>query len=749
MYAKLNKDGDEMKAADTEDILKVLHYPIAMSSFPMLLPNSQDTAAVSCNENSSGNHPTTIAQYALVHWNQYLTTEEKHHCNEFLMRARWLVEHEVRIGETSGGWPISSPHSHIRTTGSWLSALTQGCSISVLVRAYQLTHEEAFLEVAGRAIRTFEHDIFDGGVSTPIGNDGVFFEEVAVYPAAHVLSSFIFALFGLYDYVALTGNIQIKQLIHRSLATLHKLLDEFDTGFWTRSDLLHRHLASPSLLTLQVELLEALAKYSGCDHCLILVSRWKSYQHRLGTRLYYVMNRCWYNFSRAFSQRIQAAFFPNPHASPFVRVCVSVPAFPAPGGVFTVLDGIARITKDIWQIEYLTHKVGPHPESYVIHRFGTARMGYWQFPIVWFHVLAGCRKFISLMYHGAGYQVVLPQDGVFTGALAAFAGKVTGVRVVCIDHGHLTLLKSRTYRAERIKFSATRAWYRHLLSRLLYVFYWPSLYLLALIAAQFVDHFLVPGIEGDGVEEICQSLGVPPSRLTRFASMINVDHHVVLDALPKVQLRKEKGFAADAIVVAVICRLAPEKGLEIALESISSTLFELSPALRTRVRIVIAGDGPLRHQIEKDIEIHGLGQTCVLWGDVPEEEVISLLAISDIFLYTSTRGACFPMAVLEAMASGCAVIASTQPPSNAHLLAGGRGIAVPEGDVEQTCVALLRLVNDLELCRKMGKLARDYITMYHSPISFRQTLQRASYWEGLDEILGSQKKEEVATVEKE
>ena len=145
MYTQLNKDGDEMKAAHTEDILRVLNYPIDMSSFPTLLPNIKDTAAVSCNENSSGNHPATIAQYALVHWNQYLTTKEENHCNEFLMRARWLVEHEVRIGQTSGGWPISLPHSYIHTTGSWLSALTQGCGISVLVRAYQLTHEEAFL----------------------------------------------------------------------------------------------------------------------------------------------------------------------------------------------------------------------------------------------------------------------------------------------------------------------------------------------------------------------------------------------------------------------------------------------------------------------------------------------------------------------------------------------------------------------------------------------------------------------------
>ena len=93
------------------------------------------------------------------------------------------------------------------------------------------------------------------------------------------------------------------------------------------------------------------------------------------------------------------------------------------------------------------------------------------------------------------------------------------------------------------------------------------------------------------------------------------------------------------------------------------------------------------------------------------------------------------MAVLEAMASGCAVIASTEPMSNARLLAEGRGIAVPPGDAEQTALALVQLVNDLELCRRMGDLARDYIAVYHSAAVFRRTLLRATYWSGLDEFL--------------
>jgi glycosyltransferase involved in cell wall biosynthesis len=228
---------------------------------------------------------------------------------------------------------------------------------------------------------------------------------------------------------------------------------------------------------------------------------------------------------------------------------------------------------------------------------------------------------------------------------------------------------------------------------------------------------------------------VPSSRLTRFASVVDLDRFDVLDAVARANGRERNGIAADAIIITMICRLTPEKGIDIALEAIGRTLPALPPALRERVRVIIAGEGPLRKSIEEDIRGRGLSQTYALWGETSPTDVISLLGFSDIFLYTSTRGACFSMAVLEAMASGCAVIASTEPMANAPLLAEGRGFAVPLGDAEQTALALARLVSDLELCRRMGELARDYLAVHHSAASFRRTLMRATSWCGLDELL--------------
>jgi hypothetical protein len=224
-------------------------------------------------------HPTDIAQYALVNWNAYLKTKDEKYRQAFMIQTRWLVTHETRITENTGGWPIPFPNQEFHATMPWLSALTQGVSISALVRAYLLTGEDVFMQTAHRAIHTFELDILDGGVSCTVGNDGIFFEEVAVYPPAHILNGYLLSLFGLYDYVALTNDAHTQTLIQQSLATLHTLLDDFDLGYGSRYDLLSNLPTNRFYHVLHVILLEALAQYSGCQHCDRLAARWARYQY--------------------------------------------------------------------------------------------------------------------------------------------------------------------------------------------------------------------------------------------------------------------------------------------------------------------------------------------------------------------------------------------------------------------------------------------------------------------------------------
>ncbi len=778
-----------------------------------------------------------IAQYALSQWNEYVITGDDAYRGAFLTLANWLVEHEVRIGIDAGGWPISSSS----TNGIYLSALIQGCALSVLVRAYQLTHDEAFMTTACHAVRTFELDILDGGVNTPVntfaGNDGIFFEEIGIYPASHSLIGCLFGLLGLHDYQSLTADKHVAVLLQRAQKTLQYLLHEFDVGYWTYTDLLHRHLAPPSHFAQQITLLEVLADVSNCEQYVQITRRWQSYRRNRVCRLRSSITMIYSSYSHKILNHIRATLFhknaihhmvgngnpcivgaspcgcpgvcthgcpgtcthgcsgtcthgcsgvcihghsgigtygclgigasafemlapheaatgigthgclgigahkyPNSYNHPYttqkpLRVCIPVNAFPVLGGIRTVLFAMAQVTQDIWQTEYLTRYIGPDAEGYTIHRFGSEARSPWHVHTVWFYVIDGCFKLFSLLRGGANYHVMFPQDGVYTAAFTGIVAKLAGIRVVCIDHAYLTMLNNPSYQQERRSTLLNKPLFIRLLGQVLYALYWPSMNALAWLAARCVDAYFIPGIPGDGVEEVCCKLGIPASRITRFNSMINIEEHPILDASARTTLRKEKGLAEDDLVVAIICRLALEKGLDVAIAGIAQALFMLPPEVQKRVRIVIAGDGPLRDQVAEAIEQHDLQQTCLLWGNIPSDEVHDLLAISDIFLNTTVRGTCFPMSILEAMAAGCAVIASTQPISNIQLLEEGRGIAVASGNIGETAQALVQLLTDAELRHKMGHMARQYIATQHSPAQFRRSLQRITSWFELDTLL--------------
>lgn len=756
MRARMMRNNSPLVSPDLD---KLVPYPVEASLVLGMKRWTLDTTGILSPQDAAGYGSTLVACCALMQWNNYLASGgEKSYAYAFLAQARWLLDHTAPIVVAGGqedepyasGWLLPAPSSATSSESVCLSALTQSVGLSVLIRAFQLTGDQEYRDGIQRVVRTFERDILDGGVCAPIGSNGICFEEMAVYPAAHALSGSIFALLGLYDYLQFTHNTHIDGLIQRGLATLHELLGEWESGSWTCTKLLDRELATPTQYELHIALLEALARTSGCEHCAQVAARWKIYSKRSTARLRYRAASLARRLHRGLGQTVQKALFPQPHPACMTRVCLAVPAFPVMGGVLTFLEKVALVSEKSWQREYVTRHIGPDPSGYVIQRFGTRRMTPLYFPFVWLYALAGWGKLISLHRHGTGYTVILPQDGIFTGAFAGLAGRLAGVRVVCIDHGDLSLLQPRNsqiYRSERLEEVDAKnwPWFVRLAARSLLAFYWPSRRLLAWIAARCVDHYLIPGIPEDGVNDICKRLGVPASRITRFANMIEIERHVIPDAETREALRREHGIPADATLIAIVCRLSSEKGLEIAVEAISQALVALPDRrLAANVRVIIVGDGPQREQLARDIERHKLSGLCMLWGEASMDEVIAILGISDIFLYTSARGAGYPLAIMEAMTSRCAVIASTEPAANTLLLAEGRGITVPVGDVATTSAALVRLLTHPEQCRSMGEKARAYIAAQHSPEIFWRTLLRATGWSALRKLLPDGKGDQYA-----
>lgn len=119
------------------------------------------------------------------------------------------------------------------------------------------------------------------------------------------------------------------------------------------------------------------------------------------------------------------------------------------------------------------------------------------------------------------------------------------------------------------------------------------------------------------------------------------------------------------------------------------------------VTVVLAGDGPLRAEVQRSADL--LGGRVELAGYVADPA--SLLADADAFVLPSAAENC-PLALLQAMATGLPVIASRVGGIPEVVTDGECGLLVPPGDAISLAAAMSSLAVDPELRSRLGGAAR-------------------------------------------
>ena len=164
------------------------------------------------------------------------------------------------------------------------------------------------------------------------------------------------------------------------------------------------------------------------------------------------------------------------------------------------------------------------------------------------------------------------------------------------------------------------------------------------------------------------------------------------------RVRRELGLAASDWVVGTVCGLRPEKGLETALRALS----RLAPE-RPQLRFVVVGDGPQRPRLER---LAGeLGVQALFLGHRPNEEMPDLLAAMDV-LVCSSRFEGMPLAVLEWMAAGKAIVAGRVGGIPAIVEHGRDAVLVPPRDHTAFAHEIARLLDDPRERQRLGEAAR-------------------------------------------
>jgi len=175
---------------------------------------------------------------------------------------------------------------------------------------------------------------------------------------------------------------------------------------------------------------------------------------------------------------------------------------------------------------------------------------------------------------------------------------------------------------------------------------------------------------------------------------------------PQGALRAELGLAREACVLAMIANLSPVKDHMTVIKCL-----QILHGARKHMHLVLAGDGPLRAELERaaiemglKAHVHFLGRRT----DVP-----AILADADIFVLSSlTEG--LSNALLEAMAAGKPVVATRVGGNPEVVVEGVTGLLVPSRDSTAMSAAILRLSESPELRIAMGSAGRERVAGYFS-----------------------------------
>ncbi|MGD0914502.1 MAG: glycosyltransferase family 4 protein [Terracidiphilus sp.] len=169
---------------------------------------------------------------------------------------------------------------------------------------------------------------------------------------------------------------------------------------------------------------------------------------------------------------------------------------------------------------------------------------------------------------------------------------------------------------------------------------------------------------------------------------------------PESNLRESLGWKGRPIVGAV-GRLARQKGLQHLLRAAPAVLQESPDTM-----FVFAGDGPERDALEREAARLGVLDSVCFLG--VREDIPTLLASIDVLAMPSLSEG-LPMALLEAMACGKAVIASAVGAIPQMIADRVNGWLIDPADEQGLAAAMRGLIMSPELRASMGREARRTI----------------------------------------
>lgn len=167
-------------------------------------------------------------------------------------------------------------------------------------------------------------------------------------------------------------------------------------------------------------------------------------------------------------------------------------------------------------------------------------------------------------------------------------------------------------------------------------------------------------------------------------------------------------------VVMGMGRLVPKKGFVHLLRAAPLVLKHFPST-----RFIIAGEGDLRVELEAIAKEKGIQEHVLFVGYVPWDQTPAYLKAADVFVVPSVRDKAgnvdgLPNVLLEAMAAGCAIVASHIAGIPEVIRDGENGLLVPPGDEIALAEKICYLLSNKNLRKQLGEAAQETIAAHYN-----------------------------------
>jgi glycosyltransferase involved in cell wall biosynthesis len=213
---------------------------------------------------------------------------------------------------------------------------------------------------------------------------------------------------------------------------------------------------------------------------------------------------------------------------------------------------------------------------------------------------------------------------------------------------------------------------------------------------RLVDHVIA--ISG-AIGRLLQAEGVPGQRITCVRDA--VDPEPWRHAAPRAELEAEFSLAPGTLAIGMAAQFIPRKGHDVLLDALGAVV-EQQPA----VQVLLFGKGREQERIQRRVRSEGLAQHVIFPGF--RDDLPRWFGALDLLVHPASREG-LGVALLQAASAGLPMVACDAGGIGEIVIDEQTGLLVPPEDAGALSRAILRLLEDRELARRLAAAALERV----------------------------------------